>query len=457
MVAEFFSKGNIILLDSGDKIVQPLHFQTWKHRSIKPKQQYVFPPESADTKELTAPEFSEILKSSDKDLVRTLATTFNFGGSYAEEICARAGVDKNSTQFSGSNLKKVYKTLKEIFETTGQTNYLYTKDDTPIDFSPVKLSAETDTSFQEFKTLSEACDLFFAEERAERVEAVKDKKVEQFENRLKQQEETLEKHMKDMNELKKAADQLSIDQKFDEAGKAYTKAKKLRKKIPGLRDAIETTKSKIEKAKALAPEEKLPEKKVKRKKAWYESFRWFRSSDNVLVIGGKDATTNEIIIKKHTEPKDIVFHADIQGAPFCVIKTEGKKVKGSTLQEAAEFAASYSKAWQRGFGTVDVYSIAPDQVKKELGLPKGSFMIHGKRRYFRGTGLKLAIGSDENEIISGPENAVKSQTGNYSLITPGSEKSAELAKKIKAKLNTEANLDEIQRVIPAGKGRLVSE
>ena len=41
--------------------------------------------------------------------------------------------------------------------------------------------------------------------------------------------------------------------------------------------------------------------KKNRKQEWYEKFHWFFSSEDFLCIGGKDATSNEIIIKKHTE------------------------------------------------------------------------------------------------------------------------------------------------------------
>ena len=47
---------------------------------------------------------------------------------------------------------------------------------------------------------------------------------------------------------------------------------------------------------------------VVRKKLWYERFRWFITSDGLLAIGGKDATSNDILIKRHTEENDLIFH-----------------------------------------------------------------------------------------------------------------------------------------------------
>src|SRR3989338_700530 len=82
----------------------------------------------------------------------------------------------------------------------------------------------------------------------------------------------------------------------------YDKAKKIKKKIEGARKALADTQKKLEKIE----KQKLKEEKSKEqvqltepsKKEWYEKFRWFISSEGFLVIGGRDATTNEIIVKK---------------------------------------------------------------------------------------------------------------------------------------------------------------
>ena len=74
----------------------------------------------------------------------------------------------------------------------------------------------------------------------------------------------------------------------------------------------------------------------KRKRSWFEKYRWFKSTDGFLVIGGRDATTNDILIKKHLEDNDMVFHADIQGAPFFVVKNPDKDQKNEVLIPALE-------------------------------------------------------------------------------------------------------------------------
>ncbi|KAJ3338367.1 hypothetical protein HDU93_009602 [Gonapodya sp. JEL0774] len=57
-----------------------------------------------------------------------------------------------------------------------------------------------------------------------------------------------------------------------------------------------------------------------RKPYWFERFHWFVSSENYLVIGGRDAQQNEELVRKYLKPGDVYVHADLQGAPSVVIK-----------------------------------------------------------------------------------------------------------------------------------------
>ena len=62
-------------------------------------------------------------------------------------------------------------------------------------------------------------------------------------------------------------------------------------------------------------------------KEWFEKFRHFTTSDGFLVVAGKDTVSNEVLIKKYTKQEDVVFHAEITGSPFVVVKAEGKPDK----------------------------------------------------------------------------------------------------------------------------------
>ena len=255
----------------------------------------------------------------------------------------------------------------------------------------------------------------------------------------------------------------------------YSQSKKAEKKLRGAEKTVEETRTKIEEAKKQVTVAKAAQKPLakRRKMEWFEKYRWFRSSDGFLVIGGRDATTNEILIKKRMEPDDIVFHAEIVGAPFVLIKTERKTASEQTINEAAQLAASYSRGWKEMLSAINVYWIHPDQVSKSppsgQSLPKGAFMIRGTKNFVRGVPLRVAVGvktdDDAIMIIGGPVEAIAQQTSAYVEIVPGDQKSAQIAKKIRHLLSTKVSeelkrsvtavpLEEIQRFIPLGRGKM---
>jgi predicted ribosome quality control (RQC) complex YloA/Tae2 family protein len=259
------------------------------------------------------------------------------------------------------------------------------------------------------------------------------------------------------------------------ADKYYSRSKKAEKKLRGAEKTLQETKAKIEKAKKQVTRQKETQRPLvkRRKKQWFEKFRWFHSSNGFLVIGGRDATTNELLIKKHMEPQDIVFHAEIVGAPFVLIKTEGKTVPEQTISEAAQLAASYSRAWREMLGALNVYWVNPDQVSKTPPsgqfLKKGSFMISGSKNFVRGVPLRVAVGvkiyDEEMMVVGGPVDAVASQTEVYVKVVPGDKKSSQLTKQIRHQLSKKVSedlkrrvtaipIEEFQRFIPLGRGKM---
>jgi len=252
----------------------------------------------------------------------------------------------------------------------------------------------------------------------------------------------------------------------------YEKSKKAKGKINGALIAIKNTKKqlkKMEDKRDLAMENiMVPQKRVKKDLKWYEKLRWFVSSDNLLVIGGRDAGTNEAVVKKYLDNNDIYLHCDIHGASSVVIKTDGNEVSNDILKQSAIFAASFSSAWSKNYGNQDVFWVHPDQVSKtpESGefVAKGSFIIRGNRNHIRGVNLKIAVGIVDYEgkrIMAGPVDAMKAHTDNYVVIKPGYTKKEAIAKKILHKINKNENednligLDDVVRVLPSGKCDIV--
>ncbi len=247
---------------------------------------------------------------------------------------------------------------------------------------------------------------------------------------------------------------LNLKKKLEQTANEYFEAaKKARRKAEGARAIVLKFKKQLEEVekKQLAEVKKIV-KKEKRAQEWYEKFRWFISSEGFLCIGGRDATSNEVIIKKHTDKEDIILHTEAPGSPFFVIKTQGKKPSDVTIQETADATASFSRAWKLGLSATEAYAVSPEQVSRQAPsgeyLPKGAFMIRGKRTYYPGK-IGVAVGKlADGKIMSGAENAVKANCKEYVVVVQGRDKPSDIAKKIAKKLN--ADIDEVLRVLPAG-------
>jgi len=245
---------------------------------------------------------------------------------------------------------------------------------------------------------------------------------------------------------------LDIRKSIEENAASYfEKAKKDKKKIEGARKIVEEYKKKLSTLEAEKVEKKaVIAKPVKRE--WYEKFRWFISSDGFLVIGGRDATTNELVIKKHTDNNDLVFHADMAGSPFVVIKRENKQedFPESTITEAAAFTAIFSRGWKQGMSGFSVFSIKPEQVSKTTKsgefITKGAFMIYGEKNYHRPE-MRFGIGLCNGRVMGGPMSAVQKHCKLFVEIIQGDDKLSDVAKQAKAKIGGE--LDDLLRVLPA--------
>jgi hypothetical protein len=185
-----------------------------------------------------------------------------------------------------------------------------------------------------------------------------------------------------------------------------------------------------------------------------------------------------MIFEKHTEPGDIILHADITGAPFTIVKSGGREVTPLAIREAGEFAAAYSSAWKAGLGGVDVYWAKPEDVTKTPrageSLPKGAFIFH-KRNFMKKMELKVSVGiifEDDKEgkryakPICGSVQAVNNTAKYFVTLKPGGIPQQELAGQIKKKIILKAMpddramiqevaLEEFQRLIPSGDGLVI--
>ena len=274
---------------------------------------------------------------------------------------------------------------------------------------------------------------------------------------------------------------------YENASAYYEQSKRSKQKVVGAKAALEESlrkladvESKIVNAEMLEkaePEimEALAASKITRKE-WFEKFRWFMSSDGFLVVAGKDAVSNEVLIKRHAKPNDIVFHSDITGAPFVLVKAENKQPTEQVMHQAAEFAAAYSRGWREGFASIDVYWIKPEQLTKTPPsveyVPHGAFIVTGKRNWMRNISLTTAIGitvmeDGDIEFVGGPTEAVKSKTKALVILAPGDNKGKELFKHIIGVLAQQfpkekrdkvfrASIEKVREFVPYSSGRLIN-
>jgi predicted ribosome quality control (RQC) complex YloA/Tae2 family protein len=241
---------------------------------------------------------------------------------------------------------------------------------------------------------------------------------------------------------------------YENAGHYYDRAKKLSQKQQGAAKALKDLGAQLEDAKAKA--ERKSEVKVSMilKKEWYEKFHWTKTSNGMLVIGGRDAHQNEMLNSKYFTETDLFFHADIFGAAVTILK-DGTSANKEVRDEVANFTACYSSAWKQGLRVIDVYSMRREQVTKSSqkgSLGTGSFLLKGEREWYRNCPLELIFFVDKSGfLLVAPRilfEKLKAE-GPYAVVMQGRDKKSDAAKKI-SKIVNYKDLDHIIRELPAG-------
>ncbi|QSG10086.1 ribosome rescue protein RqcH [Halapricum desulfuricans] len=284
------------------------------------------------------------------------------------------------------------------------------------------------------------------------------------------------------------------------ADRLYTEAKRIEGKKEGAKAAIEDTRERLEEIEAerdaweATDEEEETDAEeaedvdwlarssipIRQTEQWYERFRWFHTSDDFLVIGGRSADQNEELVKKYLDRGDLFFHTQAHGAPATILKATGPsespdddiEIPETSREEAAQFAVSYSTVWKEGKYAADVYEVDHDQVTKtpESGeyLEKGSFAIRGDRTYYEDTPVGVAVGiacEPETRVIGGPPSAITDRAETTIEVEPGQYAQNDIAKRLyrdfKQRFVDEtfvrkvASPDLIQEFLPPGGSRMV--
>jgi predicted ribosome quality control (RQC) complex YloA/Tae2 family protein len=233
-------------------------------------------------------------------------------------------------------------------------------------------------------------------------------------------------------------------------------AKKIKKKIDGLGKAIRDTQGKLRKAKAKGIIKREAKIRIVREREWYESFGWSFTNSGKLILFGKNAKQNDIVVARHMEEGDLFFHADIRGGSATILK-KGAEAGQEDKEFTAVIAAGFSKNWTRGFSQGDAYCVGKGQLSKHASggfVGAGGFAISGKREWYKNTPLKLRIGIDEKgRMAVGAKNAnwMKKSV----VVVPGKTPKGKMGREIARILGGEES--EFVHVLPSGSFALLTE
>jgi len=522
LVMEFIGRGNLILLKEGGEVIVAHEYFKGKDREVVQGRRYSYPPPRGDDP-LTIEEgrLIEGLKHFKGGLEGYLVNRLNVSRRLIKEAIYRAGASGDKpVQEEAYKLHAVLRELKKMIEDVrkGALEPCLIRRGSELVPCPLSLISVKGEPLK-YDSFNEAVDVCFADSLIKRMEEERAKPLEEERKRLRRilesQEGTREEYLNRASLMRSLADKLFlnleaveraltiakddpkkaqellrsmglnvIDVKVDmekrnvtlefegsiklvapmksNAARAisqiYEEAKKYVRKAERISEEMEKVRERI---KEIESKRRTLTRVVKRKERerWYQNFIWAFSSEGILMVGGKDASQNEALVKKYMDPNDIFLHAEIYGGPVVLIKAGGKSIGERTLLEAAELAAAFSRAWELGFYQVDVLWVYGKQVSKKAPsgefLKRGSFMIYGKRNYLKGVPVRLGVGLDEDGNLKiGPASVIDALQ-DAMILTPGRvprEKIAEvLLRAIKVKGGKEADKGSIISMLPKGR------
>ena len=522
LIVEFFGDGNIILCNEERKILALLHSIDVRHRQLRVGLEYAPPPEDGvDVLNLTKESFRELFSTS--GIGKTIGRGLGLPKKYVEEIIRLSGIDpkKPSNEVTNEEFEALYEIITSTLSKVTQGPHdpsVIIEDDVhdayPIRFSDDNLNAKKVDSF------NEGLDIVFTEEILEKGKSLfsspADKKIESLEKTLTEQKNAINVVLEKSKTIAEVANLLftmtsagqhdirnemitnSLKEKNAEiisekgvpymkineskiqidpdsslptiASKLFDESKKQKGAVKSIEKLMKKTESKLEKTieKGEIAKGAVGFKEV-RKKSWFERYRWFYTSDEVLAVGGRDSSSNSAIIRKYLEKNDKVFHAEVHGSPFFLLKGEDEELLPLSLEEVAHATVCFSRAWQISAYGMSSFWVNPDQVKKGAptgqSMAKGAFIINGTRNFIKVSSLKLAVGifkQDEDYLlVCGPPEPIKKKCLCYAVIEPGGSTMSDVAKKIRAefdKVNDNFKkiflIDDYVRALPTGSSKV---
>ena len=180
----------------------------------------------------------------------------------------------------------------------------------------------------------------------------------------------------------------------------------------------------------------------------YKNYRWFYTSNNTLVVGGKNAMQNDELLTKvlAMNKKYYVLHTSAPGSPFSIVFKETSKVNNEELKEVAVFTACFSQAWKKGVKKAQVDLFNTEQLSKSKSAKTGTWNVKGVVKRIE-VQLELVLTRQKNVLRAVPIGSAKRA---LARIVPGRlDKQAAVAQ-CEVILDNNVSHDELMAALPAG-------
>ncbi|GAF76789.1 unnamed protein product, partial [marine sediment metagenome] len=195
LIFEMFSKGNIILLKD-NQILSAVEYQKYSTRTIRPKEDYIFPKKEFNFLELTQTDLKKLLSTTTKEsIVKSLAIDLGLGGIYSEEACLSSKINKSKkpSELQDKEIKSLFESLKEIRNKKLEPIIFY-ENNLIKDSVPFKLNLYKNLKQKPFETFSAALENSFSQQIP--VEQLK------YQKQINKTKKIIEKQIQHLEELK---------------------------------------------------------------------------------------------------------------------------------------------------------------------------------------------------------------------------------------------------------------
>ncbi len=202
---ELYPPGNVLLTDEQNKIMLGMIYKRFSKRTIRPGIIYEPPARDTDIRTASSEEIAEILRESDRQtVVKAAAIDLGLGGTYAEEACSQADVDKDAQKLDDEGYASLADNVKKLLDKRIKPCIYPEKDVTPY---PLTTKLEPKTGFG---TFSEAIEEYLSSYLKEVKPSPFEKEKAKLETIIKKQEQEI----KDLED--KADDSLAKAEKIYE-------------------------------------------------------------------------------------------------------------------------------------------------------------------------------------------------------------------------------------------------